>query len=66
MTMIEYKVTMYLTSVDLREMAEQAEKIEREAKLGGSLVIRDWYCTPTVSVHLVVDQERARAKGLMQ
>ena len=64
--MIEFKVTMSVTSADLREMLERAEYIEQMAEVGDNIVIRDWYCDNRVTVHLTVDQERAKKKGLMK
>jgi len=62
--MIEHKVTMMLTSADLDEMAAKAREIEA-AVVGTSTVIRDWDCGSNVTVHVVLDQERATKKGLM-
>jgi len=64
--MIEYRITMSITSADLQEMADKAREIEKTAVIGDSTVIRDWYCGNGVTVHLTVDQERAARKGLMR
>ena len=63
--MIEYKIRMNVTSSDLEEMAKRARELETTARLGEDLTIRDWY-DGNITVHLVVDQDRARRKGLMQ
>ena len=64
--MIEFRVTMKLTSADLKEMLTKAEQIEREAGVGDSAVIKDWHCGDRVTVRVLIDQERARRKGLMK
>lgn len=63
--MIEHKVWMFVTSTDLEEMAKRAREIEASALVGDSAEIKDWNCGKGVSVHIILDQERARKKGLM-
>lgn len=46
-------------------MAEKAEAIEKASQVGDSAVIQDWNCGEGVSIHIVVDQDRATRLGLM-
>lgn len=66
MNAISYRVRMEVTSVDLQEMADKAREIETKAAIGQSVVIKDWQCDSSVIVHIVVDQDRAKLKGLME
>ncbi len=54
---VQHLIRCYMTPKDLREIANEMDEKIQDARLGDSMVVKEWYGENCI-IRFVVDQER--------